>query len=446
MSLSLKEKTAYGLGDFAGGLIFNASTTYLMFFYTDSLGLSAAAASLLLLLARFWDAILDPTMGLIADRTRSRWGHFRPYLLFVPVPLALTATLAFLDPGLSPGLTLFWAYLTYFLLMTFYTAINIPYGSMPAVMTGNAVERAQLTSFRMSGSFISGIVVNISLLPLVGIYRAYSDSETGGYAFAIGSLCLLVVIAFWVCFAFTRERVQPATHKPHLKQDLNAVMKSRAWWFLIAMGCMMFTFGIFLFYIGLYYLKYVFGSDKIAPVFFTCATLGMLSGSLANLLLLRFFEKRKLAISVLLIGAFFSLCIYLVKPGQSTLLISLGYLSLISVGIGAPIIWALVADCADSIEAQTGRRVVALTTSAVSFSMKAGIGIGGALVGVALSLFSYTPNTVQTAETQMAIKVMISIFPAIGFIGLAILFYYFPVKRPSEETLDSSAVVQYQRT
>jgi len=229
-------------------------------------------------------------------------------------------------------------------------------------------------------------------------------------------LAVMSVFFYWICFAFTRERVTGEPEAaPALGQELAAVARTRAWWMLLGMGCMMFALAIFPFYAGLYFLKYVFLDEAFASKYFTILTLGMLFGALVNLILVRRFDRRMLAIFAGLWGAVFSLCSYLVEPGDYALLAGFGFLAFMGTGIGAPNLWAMVADTADHIERRTGRRIAGLTAAGVSFSMKLGLGIGGSAVGYILAYNEFTANVDAGPEVQDSIRMMIGLFPALGY-------------------------------
>jgi glycoside/pentoside/hexuronide:cation symporter, GPH family len=434
-SLKLSEKVGYGLGDFASNLIFNSVNTYLMFFYTEKFGLAAAAASTLLFVARVWDAIVDPVVGAMADRTQTRWGKFRPYLLFAPIPIAAVALLTYSTPDLAAGGKLAWAYVTYMALMTLYSIVNIPYGSMPAVITSDPRARAELTTYRMIFAFSGGIVVNLVTLPIV--HQLGGDSARG-YQLAIALLSVLAIIGWWACFGLTRERVAlQHTGPSYLRHDLRTVFASRAWWTLLMMGCTMFSLALFPFYSGMYYLKYVFLNESTASTFFTVATCGMLFGAVLNMALVRIFDPRLLAIAAGIWGAVFSLAMHFVSPGHALALNTIIFLELMGVGIGAPVLWAMVANCADYIELNSGRRVIALTASSVSFAMKLGSGVGGALVGYALTHYGYVPNATQSSVTQAGIAMMMTWFPAIGYLLFAFAAACFPITRAIGSELET---------
>ena len=427
--LTFLEKAAYGFGDLASNLIFNAVTTYLMFYYTDSVGISAATASTLFLVSRLWDAVSDPMMGAIGDRTRTRWGKFRPYLLFVPVPFAVVAVMTYTSPDFSMTGKIIWAFVTYLLLMTLYTAVNIPYGSMAAAITRDSHERAQLTTYRMIFAFAGGMLLNAIMMPLVNWYAGDADNKIAGYQFAVAVLAVLSVILYWLCFAFTRERVNDEPEvAPQLAAEFKTVLKTRAWWTLLAMGTLMFALAIFPFYAGMYFLKYVFLNESFASTYFTTLTTGMLFGALVNLVLVRFINQRTLAMVAGIWGAVFSLTAMMVEPGQSMLLAAFGFLGFMGTGMGAPNLWAMVADTADHIENTTGRRIAGLTTAAVSFSMKFGLGVGGSAVGYILAYVGFEANVEASNDVQSAIRMMVSVFPAVGYVLFALAAWTFPIK------------------
>jgi len=448
--LPLLEKVAYGTGDLASNLIFNAVTTYLMFYYTDSVGISAAVASTLFLISRFWDAFSDPMMGAIGDRTRTRWGRFRPYLLFVPVPFGVIAVLTYTSPDFGMTGKIIWACVTYLLLMTAYTAVNIPYGSMATVITRDSHERAQLTTYRMIFAFGGGMLLNAIMLPLVNWYAGDAESKIGGYQFAVAVLSVMAILLYWFCFAFTRERVSDEPEvKPELGKELKTVLQTRAWWTLLAMGILMFALAIFPFYSGMYFLKYVFLNESFAATYFTVLTTGMLGGALVNLILVRFINQQTLAIVAGIWGAVFSMGAFFVQPGQSGMLVVLGFLAFMGTGMGAPNLWAMVADTADYIEEKTGRRIAGLTTSAVSFSMKIGLGVGGSAVGYILAYAGFVANVDANPEVQSAIRMMVSIFPAVGYAAFAVAAWTFPVKINGTEdpaVPDNALLSQYAIT
>jgi len=238
--LSFKEKVGYGLGDTASNLYWQMFVNFLLFFYTDIFGISAAAAGTMLMVSRFWDAINDPMMGIIADRTQSKWGRFRPYLIWISGPLAVVGVLAFITPDLSVTGKIIYAYITYTLIMMAYTAINIPYSALMGVLTPSTKERTSVATYRFVLAFVGAFIVQGLTLPLVRLFGG--GNQALGFPLTMGAFGVLAGILFYITFATTKERVQPpASQKTSLKKDLNDLIHNRPWMVLLVMG--IFTLG-----------------------------------------------------------------------------------------------------------------------------------------------------------------------------------------------------------
>ncbi len=425
-----REKLAYGLGDFANTLIFNSATSYLMFFYTENLGLVAAQASILLLLARIWDGLIDPAMGIIADRTSSRWGRFRPWILFVSVPLSLSAILMYTVPPLGAVGRLVWAYATHFAMMTCFSAISIPYGALLTAITRDASSRTELSSYRMCASFLSGIILSIIFMPLVRFHTDLSGNANMSYAFATAVCATVSIIGYLICFLFTRERSIPAVSNANVRKDIGSALSTRAWWWLLAMGLALFTFSVFPMMAGLYYLKYVFSDEAAAPAYFACATAGMFAGSLANLALITRVSRNAIVMVSSLISAAAAGLVAIIPEGYIFALCALTSISFFGVGTGAPALWAMVGDCTDIIEHKKGTNVAGFATSTVAFSMKLGLGLGAALLGAMLAATGFIANVEATDTTRTAILFMVSAMPAFGNLLFATLAVTFPAIDP----------------
>src|SRR5271157_12894 len=230
--ISLKEKIAYSFGDAASNFYWKTFEFFLMIFYTDVFGISAAAVGTMLLVTRMADAVADPVMGAIADRTKTRWGHFRPYVLWFALPLAVAGVLTFTTPNLSGGGKLVYAYITYSLLMFLYTAVNIPYTALMGVMTPNSLERTSIASIRFIGAFTAGVFVQYFTLKLVGFFG--HGNAVRGWQLTMVLYGVLAVTMLVLCFASTRERVTPpAQQKSDLRRDLGDLFTSRPWLVLV---------------------------------------------------------------------------------------------------------------------------------------------------------------------------------------------------------------------
>ena len=232
--LSFTEKLGYGLGDMASNFYMGFFGLFLLYYYTDVFGISPAAAATMLLLTKIVDAISDPAMGLIADRTESRWGRYRPYLLWAAVPYALLGYLLFLGPDLSDTGKLIWAYVTYTLVMLAYTAINVPYSALLAVISSVAEERTKATQFRFVSASLGTLAVGAFATPLVRWFGG--GDEVLGFRLTIILFAVLSVVIFWFTFATTRERIQPESHDSSIREDFSVLLANVSWIVLVVTG------------------------------------------------------------------------------------------------------------------------------------------------------------------------------------------------------------------
>jgi GPH family glycoside/pentoside/hexuronide:cation symporter len=233
--LSFYERLSYGLGDTASNFFFQFFAIFLVYYYTDVYGLDAAAVTTMLLVVKLWDWISDPVMGVIADRTNTRWGKFRPYLLWIAVPYGACGYLMFIDPQLGDAGKLVFAYITYTLMMTAYTAINVPYGALMGVMTTSSSERLTLGTFRFVGAFSAAIILGMSVRPLVRILGG--EDEMLGFQYTMAIFALLSVLLFFQTFRGTRERVAPPPEQDaRLSEDLSVLFRNTAWVVMVFAG------------------------------------------------------------------------------------------------------------------------------------------------------------------------------------------------------------------
>src|SRR5271170_1530848 len=220
MKLRLREKIGYGFGDAASSMFWKLFSMYLMFFYTDIFGITAAAVGTMFLITRIWDAAFDPFVGVLGDRTETRWGKFRPYLLWMAVPFAIIGVLTFTTPSFGIGGKIIYAYVTYSLMMMVYSLINVPYASLLGVMTADGKERTTLATFRFIFAFAGSLVVLAAAEPLLGFFSRLGGSAPNmqrGWQSAAAVFAVLAAVMFWLTFALTRERIKPVTKQPSLK-------------------------------------------------------------------------------------------------------------------------------------------------------------------------------------------------------------------------------------
>jgi len=424
--LSIKEKVGYSLGDTASHFVWDMVGFWILIFYTDTFGISAAAAGTIMLIARFWDMISDPLMGIIADRTNTRWGKFRPYILWMALPYSVLAVLAFTTPNLGPTGKIIYAGVTYFLLMTVFTAINLPYSSLGAVMTSDSYERAGLNSYRFIFAFIGQFIVSGTALTLA-LYFGKGDNAKG-YQYTLILFSIISFILFMITFKTTKERVQPPkAQKESLKEDFRNLFKNRPWVILFFVGIISFVmFAIQNLSIA-YYFKYYIGKEENVQLFNVIGTVALIVAIPFSKPLAKRFGKRNVFIASSLLSGFFFILLYLPGVSNITTIYVLNILAKMTYAPAVPLLWTMLADTADYSEWKTGRRATGLVFSAASFAQKAGWGIGGALAGWLLAIFKFVPNAAQSESAITGIKLMISVFPGILYMSCAILLYFYTI-------------------
>lgn len=270
--IKLTEKIGYGFGDMASSMFWKLFGAYLMIFYTDVFGLPAAVVGTMFLITRIWDSAFDPIVGVVADRTHSRWGKFRPYLLWLAVPFGIIGVLTFVTPDWSPTGKLVYAYVTYSLMMMIYSAINVPYASLLGVMSPNPKERNTLSTYRMTFAYIGSFIALLLFMPLVNFFSGNSkdlgDQQTG-WTMAVVVIAILCIILFFGCFAWTKERVKPIKEAQNpLKEDLKDLFKNKPWWILLGAGVAALVFNSIRDGATVYYFKYFVVEEDYATVSF----------------------------------------------------------------------------------------------------------------------------------------------------------------------------------
>lgn len=421
--LPVREKVGYALGDLAAGFVFQAMVMLQLAFYTDTFGITAAAAGTLFLSVRVFDAIFDPVMGVVADRTETRWGKFRPWVLWTAVPFGVLAVLAFTTPDLSPSGKLLWAYVTYVLLMVAYSANNLPYSALSGVMTGDVGERTSLSQYRFVAAMLGQLVIQGLALPMVAALGQGNDAR--GYQLTFGILGALAVVFFLITFATTRERIAPLTTAGSVRQDFADLLGNGPWKAMFALTVVLFITLALRGGAVVYYFKYYVQREDLFGPFNVVGTLCTIVGVVLSKPLALRYGKRNLFVAGL--GATAVLCAaFVVYPPTAipAMFVTEG-LRQFAYGFTIPLLWAMMADVADFSEWRTGRRATAVVFSAIVFGLKAGLGFGGAIGGYLLSLYGYVPNVAQTARALDGIRYSVSVFPAVAFgIGCVCLLFY----------------------
>lgn len=422
MKLSIKEKIGYGLGDTASNLVWATLMSFIMYFYTDVFGIAAAAVGTMFLFARAFDGVTDFMAGAIADRTNSRWGKFRPYLLWMCLPLAIVTVLTFTVPDFDPTGKLIYAWITYNLLMIFYTAINIPYSALSGVMTDDPLDRTSLNSYRMVLAQCGGFLINGATLPLVAWFG--NGNEARGFQLTTALFGLLVVCLFLVTFATTKERIQPQPEqKTTLREDLSTLFRNRHWVIMFAAGMLDLTFIIIRAATLVYYCKYFLNFDEArTTTFLLLGNVGFIVGAIATRFLVRAVGKKTGLIIAHVILAVTAAATFWVPPEYVWLVMAMQILHTIGGGFNATLYWAMIADTADFSEWKFKVRTTGIVFSATTCSQKIGMGIGGAVTGYLLTSFGYIAGAAQTAQANHGILLLVSLIPAAGFAFVAFLF------------------------
>lgn len=422
--ITFKEKVGYGLGDTASNLYFQMFINFLLFFYTDVFGISAAAAGTMLMLSRFWDAVNDPMMGIISDRTNHRWGKFRPYLVWISIPIAIVGVLTFTTPDLSTTGKLVWAYVTYTLMMMAYTAINIPYSALMGVLSPDSAVRTSVSTYRFVLAFIGAFAVQGLTLPLVRFFGGGDQSV--GFPLTMAVFGVAAAILFYITFATTRERVQPPQdQQTSLKNDLRDLRRNRPWMILLVMSIASLAYAIIRTGSIMYYFKYVVGNEDQAALFMMTGTAAVIAGVACTQVLSRRFGKKRLYIVAMGLSSILTCAFYFVPPERITVIFALNIVTMLVMAPQAPLIWAMYADTADYSEWKNNRRATGLVFSAATFAQKFGIALGGGAAGWLLALFGFVANQDQSTETLNGIRMMMSLIPAACSIAAAVaaLFY-----------------------
>jgi glycoside/pentoside/hexuronide:cation symporter, GPH family len=422
--LSVTEKVGYGLGDMAANFIFQTMIMFQLAFYTDTFGITAAAAGTLFLVVRVWDAIFDPFMGIIADRTNTRWGKFRPWVLWTAVPFGVMGLLTFTTPDLSPVGKLVYAYLTYTVLMMVYSANNLPYSALSGVMTGDPAERTSLSQYRFVFAMLAQLVVQGLALPMVN-YFGQGDSAVG-YQFTIGIFSALAIAFFFTTFATTRERIQPPPdQQATIRQHFRDLLANPPWIAMFALTLVLFITLSMRGAVVLYYFRYYVGREDLFPIFNVLGTTATIVGVILSKRVAVHIGKRNLFMWGLGGTVFFTAAFVVLPPGATTLMIVTESLRQFVYGFTIPLLWAMMADVADYSEWKNRRRATAIVFSAIVFALKAGLGFGGAIAGYVLAFYGYVPNVEQSASALDGIRLSMSIYPAITFaICLGCLYFY----------------------
>ena len=454
--LGFGEKAGYALGDAASNFYWKSFEFFIIFFYTDVFGISAGAVGTMMLVTRILDAVADPVMGTIADRTRTRWGHFRPFLVWFGLPLAIAGVLTFTTPSFGPAGKLVYAYVTYCFLMLMYTAVNIPYSALLGVMTPNSVVRTSLASFRFVGAFSVAVGVQYftpSLAQWFGMtsaaharhpflaqpvtwFRWFLSKEfltlpsdpARGWQLTMVLYGVLAVTLLFLCFLITRERVVPPENQnPNLKRDVRDMVTSRPFLVMLGVMILMITSFVLRGSISVYYFKYYVHRNDLLGPFLVSNALAFLAAVVITPAIARRFDKKILFMLAIGGGGLIVAGFWIIQPTDIRLMFALQILGSFVLGFNSPLVWAMFADTADDAEWRLGRRNTGLVFASAIFGMKIGLAIGAWVTGGLLTLFGYVPNVDQTSFSLLGIRLCMSLIPGAMLVLAAVLMKAYPL-------------------
>jgi Na+/melibiose symporter-like transporter len=466
--LSVFEKAGYSLGDGAANFVFMTMILFQLNFYTNTMGIAAGIAGTLLLVGRFWDAFFDPMMGVMADRTNTRWGKFRPWVLWTAVPWAIVMVLAYTVPGFGYGPTLVYAAVTNILLMTLYSANNTPYSAMTAVMTGDVNERTSLSSYRFVAAMIAQLIVGGFTLPLVAKFGQGDDAK--GWQMTIGLWALICVVCFVIAFLSTRERIKPlAQERVSIRQSFGTLGKIGPWIAMFIVTLAHFTANSMRDGTVIYFFQYYVNKDRLfeflrgaglpyaadgasasglrfsllnafglvidatkSNVWKVGFSLWNMSGQFVLVIGVLFatylsikFGKKVVALTGFALTTIFMAGFIFLPPDNIRAIFVMVWLRSLVYAPTIPLLWAMFADVVDYAEWKTGRRTTGVIYATVLFALKLGLSLGVFLAGWLLSGYGYRPNVVQTEHALLGLRLTISLYPAILYCVIvgAMCFY-----------------------
>jgi GPH family glycoside/pentoside/hexuronide:cation symporter len=433
--LTWREKISYGVADMGFNFYWTNVATFLLIFYTDTFGISAAAAASMMFTIKIINAFTDPMIGAVADRTNTRWGKFRPYLIWVPVPLACAAFLTYTTPDLSHDGKLIWAYGTYLAMMVCYTCINIPYNALSGVLSADPQERSTVNGLRFIFAFAGGTLVTAATPALVQWLGGGNDKL--GWQLTMLTWSGFASLLFVFTFLNTRERIAPpAEQKSNVWQDVRDLSQNRPWVALFFLALIIMITITLRTSSAAYYFKYVVNRPELMAGFVPAYMLAAAAGASLTPLMTRFIDKRKLMMILMTITAVLSSAFFFVPKDQIVLMFALQVGMGLALGPKSPLAFSMYADTADYNEWRTGRRATAMTFAAATFSQKLGTAIAVAVIGSIFTQLGYVANAAQTAVSQAGIVWLMSFIPAaFALLAVAVMFFY---------NLDNQKLLQIQ--
>ena len=463
--LSVREKTGYALGDIATNFFFQSMILYQTRFYTDTAGLAAGAVGYMLLVLRLGDAVFDPAIGLLSDRTNTRWGKFRPWILFTAVPFGLMFWLVYVTPNFGPQGKLVYAYITYTLIMMMYSANNTPYSALMGVITSSASERSAVASYRFVGALIGQFIIQALPLPLVA--KLGHGNSAKGWATTMAIFAGLIVVLNVITFATTRERViADPRQRTSLSADLKNVFTCGPWIVMFILTLLVFTMLVirgsswnylFAYYIDGSQLREFLdrlglaggnitgwrtvlnwlgllvkpdasnAADVGFSLFFVVGSVVQIVGIIFSKLLADHFGKKAVFLAGATITMVATALPFFAAPSAIGFMFFTSILWALGWGPTVPLLWVMIADVADYSEWKTSRRATGFMFAGILFALKAGLGLGGALSAWIISAYGYVPNVRQTEHALLGIRLGATIYPAIALVLVLVCLMVYPI-------------------
>ena len=463
--LSIKEKIGYSLGDLSANLVFQTLITYLAYFYTDIYGLEADDATAIIFFVGTAAAIgFNPIIGALADRTNSKWGKFRPWILWTAIPLGITSVLAFTTPDFSYNGKVIYAVITYTLLLLLYAGSNLPYSALSGVITGDMKERNSISAYRFVAVMFAQFFVQVFMLPII-MYAGDGDKAMG-IEITMTWLAVVGTILLLITFITTKERIVPTQEQSSsLLEDIKDLIKNIPWVIMLTVTTLLFITlsmkgGAYVYYFENYVSKNSL-SDFISPILDFLSNIGidffgndpvsagfglfnaggiifMIIGIGLSKMLADQYGKRNVFGFFLFISTLFILVFYMLSPESIGLIFGAQIFHGFFYGITIPLLWAMIADVADYSEWKNNRRATAIIFSAMMVGLKLGLSIGGALVAQILGNYGYEPNIAleQTESAILGTKMLVSIYPSIPFLLATGLLFFYAIDKNLEDKIE----------
>lgn len=424
--LSKLEKIGFGAGDMSVNVVISSMFLIMTFFYTDIFGLKPEDLATMFLVVRLLDGITDPLMGIITDNCKTRWGRYRPFLLFLSIPFGISVFLTFSTPDFDYNSKLVWAYSTYIFVTLMFTGVTIPYISLIGVITDNPKERLSANGYRLFCAKVAAFLVTI-IVPLLANHEMWDGNTAAGYQAAMGLMAIIGTLLLLFCFATTKERIEHKVDSRSLFEQLGVLFRNDQW-VILASVCLLGTIGYAVrSAVALYYAKYYLGGDAGFQSLFLSISVGaaILAMVASTWITKKYCKVQLFRISQIAVGVISVAMFVLVQPGDMMLALVLYFLLSFVVDLHAPVFWSAIAEAVDYGEAKNKSRVSGIAYGGITFFQKAGMGIAGWMVGILLAHYGYAADQEQSSEALFGIAMMLCIIPGFfhSLVG-AIMYKY----------------------